>query len=146
MNLKFIIPFCALLIAGATFGAEEAQKPGENFVRVFVFDASSKPSVAATNGRYEWRQIDKDAKHAMMCDDCMTKVTAAGTKPAVKVVSEKCEAYLCAKCGTMVWRDKGKELQFSEKTDVEALGKISAELKKGRDNTTKPAAASNIGK
>ncbi len=137
MNYKVSILACVLLAASFAYAADDE-------VRVLVFPSGTKPAAAALNPKFEVRKTGK-ADMAMMCDSCMKKVEKEGTKPAVKVTEEKCEAYLCSHCGHMVWRDKGKEQTFSDKADTEALEKITVSLK-SRDSTTKPAAASNIGK
>ena len=138
MNFKVSMFVCVLLAASIAYAADDE-------VRVLVFPSGTKPAVAAHSPSYETRKTTGKDDVAMMCDKCMKKVEKEGTKPASKVTEQKCEAFLCAHCGHMVWRDKGKEQTFTDKADTEALEKITATLK-SRDSTTKPAAASNIGK
>ncbi len=138
MNYKVSMLACVLLAASFAYAADDE-------VRVLVFPSGTKPSVAAQNPTYETRKTSGKDDMAMMCTDCMKKVVEQGTKPAVKVESTKCEAFLCSHCNHMVWRDKGVEQKFTEKAEAHALEKIEATLK-SRDTTTKPAAAVNIGK
>jgi hypothetical protein len=137
MSYKTSILLCTVLAASFAYAADDE-------VRVLVFPSGTKPSVAAQNPKFEVRKTSGKDDMAMMCDKCMKKVEKEGTKPAVKVSEEKCEAFLCSHCGHMVWRDKGKEQTFDEKDEKKALHTLEAELKK--DPTTKPGAASNIGK
>lgn len=135
MSYKLSFLACWLLAASFAYAADDE-------VRVLVFPSGTKPSVAAQNPTYEIRKSGKD-NMAMMCESCMKKVVEEGSKPAIKVESTKCEAFLCSHCGHMVWRDKGVEQKFTEKADTEALEKFESALKR-KDTTTKPAAASNF--
>jgi hypothetical protein len=132
MSYKATIFACALLAVSMAYAAEEE-------VRVLVFSSGTKPAAALQNPTYETRKTSGKDDMALMCKDCMKKVVEQGTKPAIKVESKKCEAFLCSHCGHMVWRDNGHEHTFKDKADVEAMEKIETALKKF-DTTTKPAA------
>ena len=137
MNFKVSMVVCVLLAASMAYAADDE-------VRVLVFPSGTKPAVAAQNPKFEVRKTTGKDDMAMMCDKCMKKFEKEGTKPAVKVSEEKCEAFLCSHCGHMVWRDKGKEQTFDDKAESKALDTLKSALK--HDSTTKPGAASNTGK
>lgn len=130
MNYKVAMFASLLLAASFAYAADDE-------VRVLVFPSGTKPSVAAQNPTYETRKSTGHDDMAMMCGDCMKKVVEAGTKPAVKVESTKCEGFLCTHCGHMVWRDKGVEQKFTDKAEVEAIERIEVSLK--ASSATKPS-------
>jgi hypothetical protein len=141
-KVLFALVVC-MLPFGLVSAAEEAKAEGDA-QRVLVFDSGSKPSVAAAGGKYEFRKIS--ATCCGQCEKCMKEVAAKkeGTKPAANIAGEKeCVAYLCAHCGTLVWSENGKQVTKEAATpeDKEAVAKITVELKKKDDGTTKPAVA-----
>ena len=146
MNTKILLTLAVCMLPIAWLSAAEEVKGEEKaeFQRVLVFDKGQKPSAAAAGAKYEYRKITADCCGA--CEHCMKEAAAKkeGTKPAANIATEKeCVAYLCAHCGKLVWSENGKEVVKEAATDEEkeAVTKITTELKKKYDGTTKPAVA-----
>lgn len=115
----------ALIAVLAVVTAQVSAAEGD-YRRVLVYDAGTKPSVAAAKGRYEMRRMH--GKTDMCCQKCMMKAAtaAAGTKPSV---STRNEAFICAQCDKMVWCDGGHEVSFTEAQDTESMAKIEKTLR-----------------
>jgi hypothetical protein len=130
-----------MFLAAAAMGSEKGEKM--EAVRVFVFDATTKPAAAINTGRYETRTVSKDDP-SMMCKNCNHSRPVGSEKPA-QLAGKRSEAFLCTHCHDVVWLDGGKEIEITDKRDEDALKVIKKELKK-KDTTTKPAAIINTEK
>jgi hypothetical protein len=142
MSRKLLLALAALVLPFAMLNAAEEAKAEGEMQRVLVYDSGSKPSVAAAGGKYEYRKISATCCGA--CEKCMKEVAAKkeGSKPAANIAGEKeCVAYLCAHCGKLVWSENGKEVtkEAATEEEKEAVAKITTELKKKFDGTTKPS-------
>jgi len=129
-----LIRFAAVLLlsvfVSAAFAEEEAQ-----FVKVLVFESGTKPSVAMQKPQYEFRMI---YKHGMkdpdlLCDKCRAKVYP---EPPIGPILAGFQlkqgiAYLCLECKDLVWRDQGKQIIWSESTEMPALETLKRELSTG---------------
>jgi len=128
MNARMVAAmlFLAIFVGmPATFAAEE---DGE-VVRVLVYDKGTKPSVAATNGKYEYRVIKGKKNPAYMCQHCLKEAFPdTGTKPTV--AASRNEAFLCTGCQKLVYCEAGHEVKLDEKHDMAACEKMIADLKK----------------
>jgi hypothetical protein len=146
MSTKVLLALAVCVLPMTWLSAAEEAKAEEkaDFQRVLVFDKGQKPSVAAAGAKYEFRKITPTC--CGTCEGCMKEVAAKkeGTKPAANIAGEKeCVAYLCSHCGKLIWAENGKEVVKEAATEEEkqAVAKITAELQKKYDGTTKPAVA-----
>ena len=139
MTARLTILFAVICLTEFGIQAEEAKEQPQDVLRVFVFDASSKPATANATGRYEWRKFGKDELLAMMCDECRAKIPPSQitAKLAAPIAGEKTGvAYLCPQCGELVWKVNGKEVSLAgdkgrlSVKDLEAIVQITAELNK----------------
>lgn len=128
MNVRTLAVALVAAIFFSLPGVMAAEEDGD-VVKVQVYDKGTKPSVAATNPKYEYRRITAKKDPAYLCQHCLKAAFPdSGTKPSV--AASRNEAFLCLGCKKLVWCEEGKEVALHEKHDMAACEKMIAELKK----------------
>jgi len=129
MNAR-ILAVAVALVAAVSFSLPSvlAAEEGE-VVKVLVYEKGTKPSVAASNPKYEFRKVTAKKDPAYMCQHCLKAAFPdSGTKPTVAATRN--EAFLCTGCQKLVFCESGHEVKLDEKHDMAACDKMIAELKK----------------
>jgi hypothetical protein len=128
MNVRALAVALVTAISFSLPGVMAAEEG--DVVKVLVYEKGTKPSVAASNPKYEFRRIAAKKDPAYMCQHCLKAAFPdSGTKPSV--AASRNEAFLCTSCQKLVFCESGHEVALDEKHDMAACDKMIAELKKG---------------
>ena len=128
--LRTVLAICLLVLSCKAIAAVEQ----DGVIKVLVFNSGTTPSEAIKKPHYEFRAVREGAFNAeFLCDICRQKLfpealPEQGRLILVAQTEPSGIAYICRNCHDLVWRDQGRQLEFTEENDRVALEKLKREL------------------